>query len=98
MTSYSIEPRTIRNVKGYGVLSFARNLSNKYKEKLMDTATKPGLDAAKSASKEVVHETAEATGELIGNKIAENIVKPKPVSDANSRNDEEIVIPPRNIE
>ena len=39
----------------------------------MDTATKTGLDAAKSASKRVVQNTAEATRHLIGNKIADKI-------------------------
>ena len=57
-----------------------------------DTATKTGLDAAKTASKKkLVHKRAEATRELIGKKIAEKIVKPKPVPDVNSRNVEEIV-------
>ena len=37
----------------------------------MDTATKTGIDAAKTASKIVVQNTAEATGDLIGNKIAD---------------------------
>ena len=37
----------------------------------MDTATKTGIDAAKAASKRVVQKTAEATGDLIGNKIAD---------------------------
>ena len=39
---YSIEPRERRYVKGYGLLSFAKNigknLSNKYAQKLVDTA------------------------------------------------------------
>ena len=39
----------------------------------MDTATKTGIDAAKAASKRVVQEAAEATGDLIGNKIADKI-------------------------
>ena len=39
----------------------------------MDTATKTGLDAAKIASKRVVQKTVEATGDLIRNKIADNI-------------------------
>ena len=40
----------------------------------MDTATKTGIDAAKTASKRVVQKTAEATGgDLIGNKIADKI-------------------------
>ena len=40
MTRYSIEPRTRKYVKRYGFLSFARNLSNKYGEQLLDDATK----------------------------------------------------------
>ena len=39
-----------------------KKLENKYGKKLMDTATKTGLDAAKTASKKVVQKTAEATG------------------------------------
>ena len=39
----------------------------------MDTATKTGIDPAKTASKWVVQKTAEATGDLIGNKIADKI-------------------------
>ena len=39
----------------------------------MDTAANIGLDAAKTASKRVVQKTAEATGDLIGNKIPDKI-------------------------
>ena len=39
----------------------------------MDNARKTGIDAAKTASKRVVQKTAEATGGLIGNKIADQI-------------------------
>ena len=74
MKRYSVKPRTRRYVKGYGFLSFARNLFNKYGKKLLDTAKKTGLDAAKNASKNVVHKTAETTGELVGDKIAEKIM------------------------
>ena len=42
-------------------------------KRLIDTATKTGIDAAKTASKRVVQKTAEATGDLIGNKIADEI-------------------------
>ena len=41
--------------------------------KLMDTATKTEIDAAKIASKRVVKKAAEATEDLIGNKIADKI-------------------------
>ena len=39
----------------------------------MDTATKTGIDAAKTSSKRVVQKTAEGTGDLIGNKLADKI-------------------------
>ena len=54
-------------------MSFARKLDNKYGKKLMDTTTKAGMDAAKTASKGVVQKTAKAIGDLIGNKIADKI-------------------------
>ena len=65
---YSTEPRFRKYVNGNGFLSFAKNFGNKYGKKLMDTATKTGMDAAKITSKRVVQKTAEATGDLIGNK------------------------------
>ena len=37
----------------------------------MDTATKIGIDTAKYASKQLVKNTAEATGDLIRNNIAD---------------------------
>ena len=46
---YSTEPR--KYVKGYGFLSFSRKFGDKYGKHLMDTATKAGMDAAKTASK-----------------------------------------------
>ena len=50
-------------------MSFTQKFKDKYGKKLMDTATKTGIDAAKTASKRVVQNTAEATGDLISNKI-----------------------------
>ena len=52
-------------------LNAAKKVAEKYGKNLMATATKTGLDTAKSASKRVVQKTAEATGDLIGNKIAD---------------------------
>ena len=40
-----------------------------------------------------MHKAAETTGEFIGDKVADKIVKVKPVPDENSRDVEEIVIP-----
>ena len=48
-------------------------LSNKYGQKLVDTAKKSATDAIKSASKRAIQKTAEATGDLVGNKIADKI-------------------------
>ena len=68
---YSTEPRFRKYVKSYDFLSFARKFRDKYGKKLMDTATKTGIDTAKTASERVVQETTEAKGDLIGNKIAD---------------------------
>ena len=81
---YSIEPRERRHVKGYGFLSFvrnigthaakvAKNMSNKYSQKLVDKAKKSATDAIKTASKRVIQKTAEATGDSVGNKIADKV-------------------------
>ena len=51
---YSTDPRFRKYVKGYGFLSFAKKIGNRYGKKLMDTATKTGMDAAKIPSKRVV--------------------------------------------
>ena len=70
---------------------------DKYGKKLIDTATKTGIDAAKTASKRVVQKTAEATGDLIGNKIADQITsigKSKPKEKPKPKETEEIYIPP----
>ena len=56
-------------------MSFARKCIDKYGKKLMDTATKMGIDAAKTASKRVVRKTAKATGDLIRNKIADKLLQ-----------------------
>ena len=69
---YSIEPRDRIYVKRYGFLSFAENIvksfSNKYGQKLLDSAKK-----STTASKRAIQKTAEATVGLIGNNIADKI-------------------------
>ena len=64
-------------VKGSGFLSLpkniAKNLSNKYGQKLIDSAKKSKTDPIKTASERAIQKTAEATGDLIGNKIADKI-------------------------
>ena len=91
---YSIEPRDRIYVKGYGFLSFAKNmgksLSNKYGQKLLDSAKKSTTDAIKAASKRAIQKTAEATGDLIGKKIADKItrISRKSSNNNNNNNDE----------
>ena len=74
---YSTEPRDRIYVKSYGFLFFAKNrgknLSNKYGQKLFDSAKKSTADAIKIASKREIQKAAEATGDLIGNKIPDKI-------------------------
>ena len=74
---YSIVPRDRIYVKDYGFLSFAKNmgqsLSNKYSQKLLDSAKQSTTDAIKTVSKRVIQKNAEATGDLIGNKIGDKI-------------------------
>ena len=53
---YSIKPRDIIYVNGYGFLSFAENmgksLSNKYGQKHLDSAKRSTTDAKNTASKD----------------------------------------------
>ena len=70
---YSTEPKFRKYVKGYGFFSFPRKFGDKYGKKIIDTATKTIINAAKTASKRVVQKTAEAAGDLIGNKITDQI-------------------------
>ena len=42
---YSTEPKYRKYVKGYGFLSFARKVGDKYGKNLINTATKTGIDA-----------------------------------------------------
>ena len=62
---YSIEPRDRIYVKGCGFLSFvknigahankvAKNMSNKYSQKLLDSAKKPTTGAIKISSKAAI--------------------------------------------
>ena len=94
---YLIEPRETRYVKGYGFLSFARNLgthatkvaknlNNIYGQKLADSANKSATDALKIPGKRAIKKTAEAGGNLVGNFIADKIasISKKPASEPHS--------------
>ena len=89
---YSIEPRDRIYVKGYGFFSFAKNmgksLSSKYGQKLFDSAKISTADAIKTTSKRIIQKTAEATGDLIGNKIADKITSISKKSSNNNDDDD----------
>ena len=98
---YSLEPSHRKYVQGYGFMSFAKNFGDRYGKKLMDSATKTGKEFAKTAGKKVIHKSAEATGDLVGNKIADKIVsvgKPRSKKEKDQDNvmeeTQELMVPP----
>ena len=60
------------------------NFNSKYGKKLTDAAIKTGKDFATIAGKKIVRKSAEATGDLIGNKIIDKITS----ASKKSHNDE----------
>ena len=56
--------------------------------KLLDSAKKSPTDAIKAAPKRAIQKTAEATGDLISNKIADKITKVSKKSNKELLNDE----------
>ena len=99
MTRYSVQLRDRIFVKGYGFLSFTKNmgknigknitknLSSKYNQKILDHAKQSATDAIKTASKWAIQKIEEATGDLIGNKIADKITR---VSEISPKSDSEM--------
>ena len=64
----------------------SKSLSNKYGQKLLDSAKKPATDAIKTASKRGIKKAAKATGDLIGNKIADKITSVSKKKSNNNKN------------
>ena len=100
---YSLEPRYRRYVQGQGFMSFARNIGNKYGRKIFDNSISAGKDFAKIAGKKVLTKNAEATGDLIGNKIADRIAKSTRNKDQKENDrimeeNQELIIPPEKRE
>ena len=101
---HSLEPEYRKYVKGYGFLSFARNFGDKYGKSIINSknvATKTSKDFAKIAGKKIIHKSAEATGDLVGNKIADKITsmgQPRSKKEKDETNimeeTQEIYIPP----
>ena len=64
-----------------------QNIGSKYIQKVVDTAKKSATDEIKTASKRAIEKTAEATGDLIGNKICDKItsISKKSAKDLHSK-------------
>ena len=101
MMCYSVQLRDQIFIKGYGFLYFAKNMSKsigknisinltgKYSQIYFDHTKQFATDAFKTVSKRAIQKTAEATGDLIGNKIADKITgtaSPKDVSVSKNSN------------
>ena len=76
-----------------------RNLTNKYGEKLLNSAKKSTTDTIKIASNRTIQNTAEKTGDLIGNKIQDKIISISKTSskELHSQNENEIEIRKKDI-
>ena len=86
-------------VKGYGFLSFTKNMGKYFGKNIrtwvvniarnfMTKLKKYATDRLKTTSKSVIQKTAEATGDLIGNNIADKIAE---VSKNSQQNNSETV-------
>ena len=117
---YSLEPRYRRYVQGQGLMSFAKNIGNKYGRKIFDKTidvgkkmsnkygrkildkSMDGKDFAKIAGKKVLHKSAEAAGEMIGNKTADitrsSRNKAQKEDDRIMEETQELIIPPEKRE
>ena len=56
-------------------LDVGKSMKKKYGKKILDNSLSAGKDFAKIAGKEVLTKSAESTGHLTGNKIADRIAK-----------------------
>ena len=104
MTQYLLQPRDQIFVKGYEFFSFARNMGRsigenisknviyKYSQKRLYHAKKSDTDRIKTASKTEIQKTAAATGDLIGDKIADRITKVSKTSPHNSSETNEEIL------
>ena len=71
-------------------MPFAKSLSNKYGKKLLNNTKKSTIDPIKTASKRAIQKTAEATGDLIGNKIADKTTSVSKKSSNNNNNNDDV--------
>ena len=77
----------------------SKSMKKKCGKKILDNSLSAGKDFAKIAGKKVLTKSAEATGDLIGNKIADRITKSsrnkeQKEDDRIMEETQEIIIPP----
>ena len=95
--------KNIGNKYGKKIFNKSIDVSNKYGRKILDKSMDASKDFAKIADKKVLHKSAEATGEMIGNKVADRISKSSR-NNAQKEDDrimeetQEILIPPEKRE
>ena len=56
-------------------IDVGKSMKEKYGKKILETSLSAGKDFAKIAGKKVSTKSAEVTGDMIGNKIADRIIK-----------------------
>ena len=75
-----------------------KNLSSTYSKKLFDHTKQCATDALRTASKRAIQNTAEATNDLIGNKVTDKITRVSKSSRKNNlETNEEEILRERNI-
>ena len=84
-------------------IDVGKKMSNKYGRKVLDKSMDAGKDFAKIAGKKVLTKSAKATGDLIGNKIADRITKSTRNKDQKEddiimEETKELIIPPEKRE
>ena len=87
----------------YKSIDVGKSMKKKYGKKILDNSLSAGKDFAKIAGKKVLTKSAEATGNLIGNKIADTITKSsrnkeQKEDDRTMEETQELIIPPEKRE
>ena len=99
--------KNVRNKYGKKIFDKSMDVSKKYGKKygskLLDNSISSGKDFAKIADKKVLTKSAEATGDMIGNKIADRITKStrnraQKEDDRIMEETQELIIPPEKRE
>ena len=84
-------------------IDVGKSMTKKYGKKILDNSITAGKDFAKIAGTKVLSKSAEATGNLIGNKIADRITKSTRNKDQKEddrimEETQELIIPPEKRE